>query len=175
MSPREKWFDRVFELDLPVELTPNITERLRGTPARLEERLAGIPAEVRLARYDGAWSIQENVGHLMDLEPLWAGRVDDLLSGAAELRPADLSNEKTHQARHNTASMEDLLAGFRRLRMDLVRRLEAMTEAQRQATALHPRLNLPMRAVDLAYFVAEHDDHHLVTITKAIEEGGSAS
>jgi hypothetical protein len=31
-------------------------------------------------------------------------------------------------------------------------------------TALHPRLKIPMRIVDLAYFVAEHDDHHLATI-----------
>ena len=28
-----------------------------------------------------------------------------------------------------------------------------------------PRLGTPMRLVDLAFFVAEHDDHHLAQIT----------
>ena len=32
-------------------------------------------------------------------------------------------------------------------------------------TALHPRLETPMRMMDLFYFVAEHDDHHLARIT----------
>jgi hypothetical protein len=33
-------------------------------------------------------------------------------------------------------------------------------------TALHPRLKRPMRLVDLCFFVAEHDDHHLATVTR---------
>jgi|GEM_PF-4393916 len=35
-------------------------------------------------------------------------------------------------------------------------------------TALHPRLKTPMRIVDLAYFVAEHDDHHLSRIRELV-------
>jgi len=31
-------------------------------------------------------------------------------------------------------------------------------------TAWHPRLKVRMRLVDLAYFVAEHDDHHLASM-----------
>ncbi len=30
--------------------------------------------------------------------------------------------------------------------------------------ALHPRLQQPVSVVDLGFFVAEHDDHHLATI-----------
>jgi hypothetical protein len=29
---------------------------------------------------------------------------------------------------------------------------------------VHPRLGTPMRLVDLAYFIAEHDDHHLARL-----------
>jgi hypothetical protein len=32
-------------------------------------------------------------------------------------------------------------------------------------SALHPRLKTPMRTMDLFLFVAEHDDHHLATIS----------
>jgi hypothetical protein len=31
---------------------------------------------------------------------------------------------------------------------------------------VHPRLGTPMRLVDMMFFVAEHDDHHLATITE---------
>jgi hypothetical protein len=95
MHDRAKWVDRVFDLGIPVGLLPNMIERLRGTPARLEELVQGVPTEIRLAAADGAWSIQENVGHFLDLEPLWAGRVDDLLAGAEVLRAADLTNAVT--------------------------------------------------------------------------------
>ena len=168
MPDRMKWFDRVFELDLPLWMYPNVLERLRGTPARLEERVNGLSPQLRIQRRGEAWSIQENVGHLFDLEPLWAGRLDDLLSGGEVLRPADLTNAKTHEARHNSESMGDLLAQFRQLREAFVRRLEALDEGQRALTARHPRLDRPMRTIDLAFFMAEHDDHHLVTIGELI-------
>jgi hypothetical protein len=38
MPAHRRWFDRKFELGLPPEAIPEIIERLRGTPARLEER-----------------------------------------------------------------------------------------------------------------------------------------
>lgn len=173
MSDRAKWFDRVFDLGVPVGLLPNMIERLRGTPVRLEERVQGIPTEIRLATAGGVWSIQEHVGHILDLEPLWAGRLDDLVAGAEVLRPADLTNAKTNQAKHNSAILTDLLSGFRDLRMTLVRRFEALDDEQQLLPARHPRLDQPMRPVDLALFVAEHDDHHLASIGQAIRAGGS--
>ena len=39
-----------------------------------------------------------------------------------------------------------------------------MSPAELARTALHPRLRQPMSVVDLCFFVAEHDDHHLRTI-----------
>ena len=172
MSDRVKWLDRVFDLEVAVGLLPNMIERLRGTPARLEELVQGLPTEIRLATADG-WSIQENVGHLLDLEPLWAGRLDDLLAGAEVLQPADLTNAKTEQAKHNTAVLNDLLARFRELRMTMVTRFEALDDEQQLLHARHPRLDQPMRPVDLALFVAEHDDHHLANIRQAIRASGS--
>jgi len=36
-----------------------------------------------------------------------------------------------------------------------------------ERSAFHPRLKKPMRIIDLAFFVAEHDDYHLAKITAA--------
>ena len=50
---RRTWFERQFELDLPPESLPDVIERLRGTPIRLEERVSRVPDEFRAQRVDG--------------------------------------------------------------------------------------------------------------------------
>ena len=166
-----KWFSRKFDFSFDVDWFPLILERLRGTPGRLEERTSAASPAALTRRQNDSWSIQENAGHLVDLEPLWLGRVEDLLSGKAELRPADLTNAATHNARHNEKPIGEILGAFRQLRLQLVHRLEGMDETKALLTALHPRLKTPMRTIDLAYFVAEHDDHHLCRITQLLAAG----
>src|SRR5690242_537932 len=125
-APRRVWFERKFALGLPADSFPDLIERIRGTPARLEERVRGIDPATLVRRAGEAWSIQENVGHLGDLESLWAGRLDDFLQGLDRLRVADLQNRKTHEAGHNEAAIEDLLARFRRERFATISRLDSI-------------------------------------------------
>lgn len=162
------WFERAFSLDSPVSLFANTVERLRGTPARLEERTLTLHVSTLTERPSDTWSIQENVGHLADLEPLWLGRFDDLVEHRGALRPADLTNKQTHEAVHNAASIEELLKSFRDLRAQMIDKLERLDEAAISLSAPHPRLKTPMRTIDLAHFIAEHDDHHLARITELI-------
>jgi hypothetical protein len=107
MSEISKWFGRKFDLSFPVELYPNICARLRGTPARLEELVRDVPAEVMTRRHGESWSAQENVGHLLDLEILWLARLEDYVKGAEVLTEADLSNRKTHEANHNARDLKE--------------------------------------------------------------------
>jgi len=165
---RKLWFSRRFSFDLEPWAFPNLVERLRGTPARLEDRLRGLSSAVLTTRLDGKWSIQENAGHLLDLEPLWAARLDDFQRGAERLAAADLQNQRTFDANHNASNLSDLLAAFRREREAIVRRLDRFDENLIVRAALHPRLEQPMRAIDHVLFVAEHDDHHLATITSLL-------
>ncbi len=163
---RTKWVERKFEFTLPVGVFPSVLERLRGTPARVEELVRALPARVLTERVGEAWTIQEQVGHLLDLDELHEGRLEDYEQGLETLRAADMSNRKTYEADHNAARIEDLLARFRDARLRFVRRLEALDEVGAARTALHPRLQKPMRVIDMALFVAEHDDHHLASITE---------
>jgi uncharacterized damage-inducible protein DinB len=164
MSEIQKWFDRKFDLSFPVALYPNIVVRLRGTPARLEELVRPYSRETLTRQQDGTWSIQENVGHLLDLEPLWLSRLDDFASGIETLRAADLSNRKTHQANHNSHNVQEILSEFRKARGQLVECAENLDPKMYSRSALHPRLKTPMRLVDHLYFVAEHDDQHMARI-----------
>lgn len=159
-----RWFDRKFELGLGADAAPELLERLRLTPERLADAVRGLPPEVLTRKREGKWSIQENAGHLFDLESLWDLRLDDYDAGATELHAADLENRKTHEAAHNDRPISDILADFSAARGRIVARLARMTPADLARTALHPRLRQPMSVVDLCFFVAEHDDHHLRTI-----------
>jgi len=161
-----EWFKRKFSFDLPVEMFPNVVERVRGTPARLEELTRGISPELLTRRDGDKWSIQEQAGHLLDLEELGMNRLDDFEAGRDPLTAADLANRKTHDANHNANTIENILAAFRKERTEFVARLDSYDTAFAQRTALHPRLSQKIRVIDLALFIAEHDDHHLARITE---------
>jgi uncharacterized damage-inducible protein DinB len=163
-----KWFNRDFDFTSTQNIFPSIIERLAGTPARLEEKFRLMHPGLLTVRIDGAWTIKENVGHLTDLEPLWQGRLDDIISGKTELRPTDLQNTQTSLANHDAVPIDELLNDFRQIRAKTVSLLEKLDEAQIFRSALHPRLKSPMRTIDLFLFVAEHDDHHLARITELV-------
>ncbi|HTF20163.1 MAG TPA: DinB family protein [Chryseolinea sp.] len=160
------WFDRKFDFSADQNILPTLIERLEGTPVRLAEKLKKIEPGRHKIRPDDKWSILEHVGHLSDLEPLWQGRLDDILNGEQEMRAADLSNRQTHEANHNEQSPRDLLDNFSILRGTTITLLRKLRGDDVFRSALHPRLKTPMRVIDLFLFVAEHDDHHLATITE---------
>ncbi len=163
---RIKWTDRRFNFDFPAGIYPEMIERIRGTPARLEDLLAGLPRETLTAQVDGRWSMQENAGHLLDLESLVSQRSDEYLAGNAALHAADMSNRKTYEASHNDVPVESILKAFRTTRHAIVNRLESFDDDIFARSALHPRLNVPMRLVDMLFFQAEHDDYHLARISE---------
>jgi len=163
-----KWTDRVFDFSFPVGVFPEMIERVRGTPARLQERASSVDPEMLTKRDGERWSIQENAGHLLDLESLFSQRLDEYLAGAEVLHAADMTNRKTYEAHYNDVAMQTILEHFRDRRQILVSRLEKIEPDVFAKTAHHPRLNVPMRLVDMLYFQSEHDDFHLARISELI-------
>jgi uncharacterized damage-inducible protein DinB len=168
------WFDRRWKFDFPAENYADIVERVRGTPARIEERLEGAAPAALTRREGDTWSVQENAGHLLDVEELWVARTREVIGGAREYRPADLRNTRTHEARHNEADIAGILARFRTARGAWVAMLEGLPTEDFARSAHHPRLKRDMRLVDLCAFVADHDDHHLARISLLLKGGGAA-
>jgi hypothetical protein len=162
------WIERTFSFDYPAAKFPDILERVRGTPARIEDRVGGLPSEALTRRAGKGWSIQENVGHLLDLGYLPLTRIEQILRGESVLIAADMSNRRTHEADHNASDIKTLLAAFREERGKLVARLEQLDEADWGKSAMHPRLRQAMRIVDVAYFDAEHDDYHVARISELV-------
>jgi len=162
------WIERSFDFHDSVPLVPQTLERLRGTPARLEDRTQGIRPDLLKKADDEKWSIQEHVGHLLCTEALFLGRLDDYEAGMAELRPADMANQRVRQANFNSRSMAEVLQEFRGERGKLIVRLDGFLAESLQRSAWHARLGIQMRVSDMVLFQAEHDDHHLARITYLI-------
>jgi len=165
---RIPWTERTFNFDFPVELFPEMIERMRGTPARLADRLESLTPKVLTRRDGDRWSIQENAGHMLDLEPLVDGRLNEYEAGAAELHAADMTNRKTYEGNHNVQSIVTILDQFRDERGKIVTRLDNFAPEMFARAALHPRLKVQMRLVDMIFFQAEHDDFHMTRISELI-------
>ncbi|HEX4228298.1 MAG TPA: aminotransferase class V-fold PLP-dependent enzyme [Bryobacteraceae bacterium] len=164
------WKLRTFSFDLPVGAFPEILERLGGTPCRATELVTSIPEDVLATRVNGKWSAKEHLGHLADLGDLDDLRLGEFLAHSPTLSAADMENTATENAAHNRRPISVVLNRLRAHRAELVRKLELLTEDQIAFPSLHPRLQKEMRLVDWAYFVAEHDDHHLALARQCILE-----
>jgi uncharacterized damage-inducible protein DinB len=158
------WLDYRWSFDVPAAMLPAIGTRLGGTPARLEELLRDAPDTIRQRPAPDIWSIQEHAGHLVAVETLWRVRIDEYLAGAATLTAADMSNRRTEGANWNDQPLAQVLTAFRSARTSFTTWLASLTLADAERVAHHPRLDRPMRLVDLCLFAAEHDDHHLALI-----------
>ena len=158
------WTDRNFEFNLPEGLFTAIVCRLAGTPARLEDISKSLKHTVLIKKNNGSWSIKENIGHLLDLEELHMLRLHEYIDKKDELSAADMTNRKTYDADHNNKNIKDILSSFKKARNEYVSMLDSLDNEVISRYSYHPRLKIPMRLIDNAFFAAEHDDHHIATI-----------
>ena len=161
---RTEWFQRRFTAIADNGLLPGILERLAGVPARLRAMITDVHPRAVAA----GWSAAKELGHLSDIEPLWLARVQDIVQGRPDLTVADLTNRATTEADHDRHPLPALVDRFEPARRALVAAIRVATDADLERSARHPRLGTPMRLVDLAYFVAEHDDHHMARLRELI-------
>ena len=160
------WFDRRFDLGFGMDRWAAIYEQLKGAPQRLQLAVDALPEELLEKKPGGKWSIKEHAGHLSVMEPLWRIRFEDICAGRPEMTVADLNNAATTGGGFNAVGMEELIRRFSREREASLQLLDGIDAPDGEKTSLHPRLKQPMRVIDLAYFVAEHDDHHILKMTE---------
>jgi hypothetical protein len=162
------WVKRRWSFDLSPGAFPAVWERLEGTPVRASTLATGIPDSVLGIRLSAGWSVKDHLGHLSDLSELDNRRLDEFLGGATILSAADPSNGRTEEGQYRLMPIADLLSTLAENRQRFTRRLETLTEAEVGASALHPRLGVPLRLIDWAQLLADHDDHHLAAARIAL-------
>ena len=163
-----KWFERKFDFDFGPDHYAAIYLQLKHAPARLREAVALLEEAVLVQQPEGGWSIKEHTGHLAIMEPIWRMRFQDIDEGRATLSAADLANSATTEAKFNREDITALLDRFLAERLTTLALLDNLHMPDDSRTSMHPRLKQPMRMIDLAYFVAEHDDHHIRRIREIL-------
>jgi hypothetical protein len=165
-----QWTERKFVFGLSMNMFPLVLERLRGTPARARDLVSGTSERLLSTRLNQKWSAKEHIGHLSDLHSLEERRLREFLANAPTLSQADPINRLTETADHNQRSIGAVLEYLRVYRAEFVTKLENLSEKDLCRSAMHPRLQTPMRMLDWMYFIAEHDDHHLAKARQVLKE-----
>ncbi len=160
---RKLWFDRNMEFGYPVEMLPYFLERLGGTFIRLQAKVKGVPDKILTEQHQGKWSVKQIIGHLAEVDQVANKRLDEITSGVATLSPAVFEPRD-----YNPMPMERMLAYFNTHRTANLAKYRTLSDEQLLKSSIHPRLKVPMTPVDLAWFDAEHDDHHMVKINEII-------
>jgi hypothetical protein len=159
-----QWFERTFTFGLPKGMLPFYIERMEGTLPRIEMKVRGIAEEVLSNRLNGKWSVKENIGHLAEVNEVSHKRIEELIAGISPLSPAVFEPKGYHEW-----PIQKVLDFFRVTREKNIDRYRTLNSDQLEKQGLHPRLKLMVSPVDLAWFEAEHDDHHLVRINEILE------
>jgi uncharacterized damage-inducible protein DinB len=163
-----KWTERKFGFGYTADFIPFLAERLCATAPRVEEMVYLCKEEDLMHKPGGKWSVKEHIGHLIDLEELHSGRLDDFRNAEQTLRAADMSNQKTEVADHNAKEVSRLCTDLRLAREVFLKKLINLDDAVLQHRAMHPRLKQMVNVADILYFMAEHDTHHLTIIARQL-------
>ena len=52
--------------------------------------------------------------------------------------------------------------------LNFISQLIKLDDETQNFQSMHPRLQVMMKPVDMAFFTAEHDDHHLATVREIL-------
>ena len=159
------WFDRKFTFGFLPAMLPFMIERLEGTIVRLEQKVERINEAILAYPLESKWSVKQNIGHLMDVDDISGRRVGEIITGAVMLSRADIQTQDDY----NGMPMWIILEKFASKRRNNIGRMRDLSESELRMTSMHPRLKVAMNIVDLAWFDAEHDDHHLVRINEILK------
>lgn len=158
-----RWFDRKLTFGYPVEMLPFFLERLDGTAARIEHKVSTLDDTLLSSRLDDKWSVKQHIGHLAEVDQVANKRIQEMVRGVSPMSPAVFEPSD-----YNAWPVEKILEFFRVTRQKNLASYGGLHEQDLKKSSLHPRLNVMMTPVDLAWFDAEHDDHHLVKINEII-------
>lgn len=163
-----EWFERKFSFGLPLGMLPFLLERLSGAILRLDAKVSHLSDDILSKQLDGKWSIKQNIGHLAEVDEIANKRIDEMAMGISPMSPA-VFEPKADYNNMTIGEVLDIFNNNRKLNLEKYHALE-LTAMSKQS--LHPRLKVMMNPVDLAFFDAEHDDHHLVRINEILKTSG---
>jgi hypothetical protein len=158
------WFERNLKFGHPKEMLPYFLERLEGSIVRIREKVNGVDDKILSVKLNDKWSVKQNIGHLAEVDAIANKRLDEMASGISPMSPAVFEPED-----YNPWPIEKVVELFKTNRLKNLEKYQSLPENDLLKSSLHPRLKVQMTPVDLAWFDAEHDDHHMLKISEIIK------
>jgi hypothetical protein len=151
----------------------NIVEQLAEQLDELEGLFGSVDDRVALARYaPGKWSVKEVLGHLSDVERIFAYRLLRISRGDQTPLPGFDENAYVPAGRFDSRPLRSLMAEFRSVRqstLTLVQGLPAECWTNRGEASGNP-----VTARALAYIIPGHVSHHLGVLRDRYGLGAAA-
>jgi DinB superfamily len=158
------WSQRKFDYGRSLDELPVLLERVQGTTARLSAVLSRQPLQNLHLRVQGKWSVMEHIGHLITLQDRFEPRVDDFELRRDRLSDINLKDQQPIIQGHRLRAVGDVLEEFRLKRLAFAKRVERLHRGALEHVAYHACQDRSMRPMDMLFWIAEHDDHHLASI-----------
>ena len=152
----------------------NLGEQLVDQLAEVERLFGAVDDTSALARYSpGKWSVKEVLGHLVDVERIFAYRL--LRIGRGDITPLPGFDENVYvpPAGFDDRALRDLVAEFRAVRLSTVALLNGLPSAawSRRGSAS----GNPVSTRALAYIIVGHVTHHLGVLRDRYGLGSGAA
>jgi hypothetical protein len=168
----KRWFDRYLRDGTAASEAPRLLDGCARTPDRLASLLDGMPGRPDLQSPTGAGPCR-NMPGICSTSRSSGQPPGRLRAGAPVLHPADLQNRRTHEpAQRSRPARSDRRISHCKNRDR--RSAAGWSPAELSRVSRHPRSINRCRSWISAFFVAEHDDHHLAPPPRSPPQPGHA-
>ena len=148
-------------------------EDAEKNPRQIAAAVSGLPDKV--LRYKPApdkWSILEVLGHIADIEIVYAYRLRQMLADSQpNIAPVD-QNAWAKQLGYLETPAPELVAVYGLIRLHNLRLLRRLTPGDLKKGAFHPELNRQVTVGELVERIAQHGASHLGQIERLKQEAG---
>jgi uncharacterized damage-inducible protein DinB len=113
----------------------------------------------------GKWSIKDNVAHLVSYQPVFIGRVHQMLKGDTPVFNAYRADDEADFIEACSWSVNDLLSKLNGNRRQILELITNLPDGQLSLKGTHPKYGT-LTVTEWTEFFLLHEAHHLFTMFK---------
>jgi uncharacterized damage-inducible protein DinB len=148
-------------------------EEAEKNPRQIAAAVSGLPDKV--LRYKPApekWSILDVLGHIADIEIVYAYRLRQMLADSQPATAPVDQNAWAQQLGYLETPAPELIAVYGLIRLHNLRLLRRLKPGDLEKGAFHPELERQFTVAELIERIAQHGASHLGQIEKLKAEAG---
>ena len=144
--------------------------RLEFQHLTIRELIAGLDEQQLKQRIDPSkWSAYENMVHLASYQPVFILRLERIQHAESPAFTRYTADEDPQFYSDMQLPLPSLLAYIDERRVDLLVKLQSMSEIELSRTGLHPVFG-KMNVIQWTEFFLLHEAHHLYTIFRLLQQ-----